>query len=165
MGIRRSTDKRKKRNHDPAYLLLFLAARFILPRGLQESAHAGAEGPVLMEIDISMSARDVTLLVYHPPVDNSRPGMTANAGAGEVDPGHGDDDSVSAADSDDSDGDLPEMDELKRQNSTGSVKLAEGELATEEATLLRDRLQLAALAASVVIDVRQGDHNEAFYLD
>lgn len=117
-----------------------------------------------MEIDIRMSARDVTLLVYHPPVDNSRPGKTANAGTGEADRGQCDDDSsVSAADSGDSDGGLPEMDELTRQNSGGSVKLAEGELETEQATLLRDRLQLPALAASVVIDVRRTEQTCVFF--
>lgn len=107
-----------------------------------------------MEIDIRMSARDVTLLVFHPPLENNRPGKTANAaGTGEANPGHGG--SVASADGDDSDEDLPEMDELTRQHSGGSVKLAEVELATEEATLLRDRLQLPALAASVVIDVSE----------
>lgn len=119
-----------------------------------------------MEIDIRMSARDVTLLVYHPPVDSSsRPGKAAaNAGAGEADHGQDDDDSLAGADSDDTDGGLPEMEELTRQNSGGSVKLAQGELATEEATLLRDRLQLPAVAASVVIDVSQAKQT-SFCLD
>lgn len=117
-----------------------------------------------MEIDIRMSARDVILLVYHPPVDKNRLGKAANADTGEVDPGQDDGGSVSSADGDDSDEGLPDMEELERQNSAGSVRLAECELATEEAALLRDRLQLPALAASVVIDVRQAKTDESFTL-
>lgn len=123
-----------------------------------------------MEIDIRMSAQNATVLVYHPPLDNnnSRPGKTAvdvGSSSREVRLGRqddGDDGSVGGAaggggDNDDDGGDVPGLAELSRQNSGGSVKLGEGkgELATEEAMRLRDRLQLPALAASVVVDVRQ----------
>ncbi|CAB1109754.1 unnamed protein product [Ectocarpus sp. CCAP 1310/34] len=123
----------------------------------QESAYAGAENPVLMEIDIRMSAQDVSLLVYHPPCDNAKSADKNKASSREVDLGQGgdDNDSIFAGSSDGGDdGSLPEMDQLSRQHSGGSVKLGgdDGELATEEALRLRDSLQLPALAASVAIN-------------
>lgn len=124
-----------------------------------------------MEIDIKMSARNVTLLVYNPPLDSSSVnsshrrnlGKAANAGSGSrgVYPGQDDGDSSSVASAFGGDDDLdvsgrPEVKALSRQISGGSVNLGEsGEMATEEATLLRERLELPALVASVVIDVRQ----------
>lgn len=116
-----------------------------------------------MEIDIRMSAQAVTLLVFHPPPDSNndkkRPGKkAANAGGtGKADHrGQGDDGGDAGGDAGGESGDegSPAMGELTRQHSGGSVQLAEGELATEQATLLRDDLHLPALAASVVIDVR-----------
>lgn len=99
-----------------------------------------------------MSARDVTLLIFHPPRDGGRAGSCrANAGQGG---GTGFEGTSDSGDDDDA---LPEMHELSRQHSGGSVKLGEdsGELATREALALRDSLHLPALAASVVIDVRR----------
>lgn len=127
----------------------------------QQSAHAGAEGPVLMEIDIRMSAQNATVLLYHPPVDSSRPGgktaVAVGSSSREVRLTGQDDDSDDAGD----DG-VPQVEELSRQNSGGSVKLGEGkgELATAEAMRLRDRLQLPALAASVVVDVRRNNDSK-----
>ncbi|CAM9706333.1 unnamed protein product [Ectocarpus sp. 13 AM-2016] len=123
----------------------------------QESAYAGAENPVLMEIDVRMSAQDVSLLVYHPPYDKNKSADKNKASSREVDLGQGgdDNDSIFAGSSDGGDdGSLPEMDQLSRQHSGGSVKLGgdDGELATEEALRLRDSLQLPALAASVAIN-------------
>ncbi|CAM9823299.1 unnamed protein product, partial [Ectocarpus fasciculatus] len=127
----------------------------------QASAYAGAENPVLMEIDIKMSAQDVSLLVYHPPCDNHKSAGKKKAGvvgssSREVDLGQdgGDNDSMFGGSSDDDYGTLPEMDQLSRQHSGGSVKLGgdDGEMATEEALRLRDSLQLPALAASVAIN-------------
>lgn len=120
-----------------------------------------------MEIDIKMSAQDVSLLVYHPPCDNHKSAGKKKAGvvgssSPEVDLGQGggDNDSMFGGSSDDDDGTLPEMDQLSRQHSGGSVKLGgdDGEMATEEALRLRDSLQLPALAASVAINVRQLSH-------
>jgi len=54
-------------------------------------------------------------------------------------------------------GDYPEPDALSRQHSGGSVSLGESEVPTEDAALLRERLELPALVASVVIDVRKQD--------
>lgn len=109
-----------------------------------------------MEIDIRMAARDVTLLVFHPPRDGDSLVGAAGSHRDNVGP---DDDSVDFAGASDccDDDALPETHELSRQHSGGSVKLGEdsGELATEEALCLRDSLHLPALAASVVIDVRQ----------
>ncbi|CAM9288314.1 unnamed protein product, partial [Ectocarpus sp. 8 AP-2014] len=123
----------------------------------QESAYAGAENPVLMEIDIRMSAQDVSVLVYHPPCGNNKSADKSKASSREVDLGQGgdDNDSIFAGSSDGGDdGSLPEVDQLSRQHSGGSVKLGgdDGELATEEALRLRDSLQLPALAASVAIN-------------
>ncbi len=112
-----------------------------------------------MEIDIKMSARAVTLLVYNPLVDSgsskaanagreARPGQDVVGGASVA--------SVFGDELDDLDGgDPPEADALSRQHSGGSVKLGEGEVPTEEAALLRERLEMPALVASVVIDVRE----------
>lgn len=116
-----------------------------------------------MEIDIRMSAQDVSLLVYHPPCDKTKSADKNKVSSREVDLGQvGDDnDSIFAGSSDGGDdGSLPEMDQLSRQHSGGSVKLGgdDGELATEEALRLRDSLQLPALAASVAINVRQLSH-------
>lgn len=122
-----------------------------------------------MEIDISMSAQDVSLLVFQPPCDNNKSAgkkkaSVAGSSSREVDLGQGgvDNDSIFAGSSDDDDGSLPEMDQLSRQHSGGSVKLGgdDGELATEEALRLRDDLQLPALAASVAINVRQLSHTD-----
>lgn len=136
---------------------------------IQQSALAWAESPVLMEIDIKLSAQNVTVLVYNPLVGggSSSSSEAANAGsdAREARPGQGQDvgggGSVASAfgedpdDLDDDDGDLPEVDALSRQHSGGSVSLGESEVPTEKATLLRERLELPALVASVVIDVRK----------
>ncbi|CAM9494605.1 unnamed protein product, partial [Hapterophycus canaliculatus] len=118
----------------------------------QKSACSSAEAPVLMEIDIRMSARDVTLLVFHPPRDGDRGGSGAGSRRDNVgqdggtgfagDSDYGDDDAVTGTH------------EFSRQHSGGSVKLGDetGDLATVEALSLRDSVQLPALVASVVID-------------
>lgn len=110
----------------------------------------------MMEIDVRMSAQNATVLLYHPPVDNSRPGektaLAAGSSSREARLASEDEE-----DSGSSDDEAPRTEAMSRQNSGGSVKLGEGkgELATAEAMSLRDRLQLPALAASVVVDVRR----------
>lgn len=118
------------------------------PTSRQESTYAGAESPILMEIDVSMRAENVALLIYHPHVKRGK-----DKGPRSRDNFAGD----SLSDEEDFN-DLPDGMSLRRQHSGGSVIIGdgEGELSTHDAIDRRDALRLPPLAAVITIEVSLG---------